>query len=227
VTGPFKSPLEIFVYSRRIRGTRTFAGMTVKVSEKSVVVLLEFDQQIVSRGHVGDDTEPAAPLVREFDVLVEDVDTVNFGPGDEKELLIHVGREFFETVVKEQRTNGITSRVAGLPSIFFDNPIKARQKLIGSSDFHAYARSVLAGASGGVEPADLLFAFLDQCLFLFVDVTGLHLWYASAIRRSMVRIPELTSFGRFAICTRNQSSLRGAKQAQWLWLRICGEGLRR
>ena len=84
-----------------MRGVRALAGMAVKVGQELVAELFELDQQVVRRGHVRHDAQPAAALVRELGPLVEHQHAFDLRAGDEEELLVLVGGQFLEALVQK------------------------------------------------------------------------------------------------------------------------------
>ena len=164
---------------------------------------------------------PAAALVRELGALVEDVHALDLGAGDEEELLVRIRSQLLGAFVQKQGTDGVAPRLIRLPRVFLDDPVKTFKKFVRPPDLRRDARGALSGAHSFAEPADQLFALLNQCLFLFVDMRSLHVSYASVISLSMVNDARAHVLWAAAPCAQRTNRLpRGAKQVQWLWLRI-------
>src|SRR5260370_4470192 len=88
-----KPLLEAFIGARGVRGVRASSRMAVKVCQELVAKLLEFDQHVVRRRKIANDSHGSAALVSEFGALIEHENTVNFRAGDEEELLVLVRRQ--------------------------------------------------------------------------------------------------------------------------------------
>ena len=118
-----------------MRGSGPFAGVAVEVGQELVAELLQLDEQVVGRGHVGHDAHTAALLVGELGPLVEHMHAVDFRASNKEELLVLIGGQLLEAFMEEQGADGIAPRLTWLPSILFDNPVKAREKIVGPPDF--------------------------------------------------------------------------------------------
>lgn len=86
VPGIFESSLKVLIGARGMRGIGTLPWVAMEVPEEFVPELFEPDQQIVGRGHVGHDAQPAPALVHKLRSLVEDVHALDLGARDEKGL---------------------------------------------------------------------------------------------------------------------------------------------
>ena len=120
----FKPALEVLVGARRMRGARPFARMAVKVGQELMPELFELDQHVVRGGHVGHDAQPAAALVRELGPLVEHMNALDLGAGDEKKLLVRIRRQLLGAFMQEERTDGIAPRPVLSP--VFSSMIRSR-----------------------------------------------------------------------------------------------------
>jgi hypothetical protein len=160
-----------------------------------VAELFEFNEQVMRRWHVGDNTQPAAALVGELSVLVEHQHAFDFGTGDEEELLVLVGRKFLEALVQEQRADSIPAGTMRGLCILVRDLLQAAQKIVGPLNLDTQASSLPSMTCRFIEPGNQFFAPLDQRLSFFFKMCGFHCSYASVISLSMVMIPELTSFG--------------------------------
>src|SRR5258705_6446333 len=69
--------------------------------------LFESDQQPVRIGLVACDADDGSLAVAELKSLVQDIRAVDYGSGDEKELLITVGCEQFEALMQEERADRV------------------------------------------------------------------------------------------------------------------------
>src|ERR1700729_2261521 len=119
----------------------------------------------MGRGHLGDHAHLAAPLVRKFGALVENVDAVDHTSGDKEELLVGVSRELLKAVVQEPGADGVPPRNGlQLGRIFFFNPFKSGKEFIYAADFRAEFGGVALVACGLAEAVEKLLALFEQSL---------------------------------------------------------------
>ena len=97
----FEPPLEILVGARGMSRFGAVSRMAVEMREELVAEPFELDQEIVHRRHVGHDSHAGTPLVRKFGALVEDVDTIDLRAGNKEKLLIGIGGQLLEAIVKK------------------------------------------------------------------------------------------------------------------------------
>ena len=63
----------------------------MEMGQKLVAKLFEFDEQTMRGWHMAHDADTAAMLVREFGALVEHMDAIDLGAGNEEKLLVGIG----------------------------------------------------------------------------------------------------------------------------------------
>jgi len=171
----FEPPLEAFIGARGVGGVWASSRVTVKVRQELVAKLLKFDQHVVRRRKIANDSHGSTPLVSEFGALIEHENAFNFRAGDEEKLLVLICRQLLVAVMQKKRTDRIAPGTGVWPSgVLRLNQFQTFYEFVCAPNFSADAGRAFAMAGGLIEAVDQFLALLDKQVSFFLKVSCFH-----------------------------------------------------